>query len=147
MLGAQSAVLTVMASPLIAQSRSVWTAEDAFKALLADSARIIDVRTRDEWKETGVGAGVWPLSMHEAGFPERLFAAKELSGKRHVGLICATGGRSASLLRALRQAGYSGYADIPEGMLGSGSGRGWIASDLPTVPMDVALNGLPSSLL
>ena len=145
-LGAHMTVLTVAASPLLAQSRSVWSAENAFDALLSDTARIIDVRTHKEWQETGVGAGVWPISMHASGFPDRLFRAKELSGDRTVGLICATGGRSASLLRALRQAGYSGYADISEGMLGSGEGPGWVASNLPTVPLDVALNGLPPAL-
>ncbi|WP_353617529.1 rhodanese-like domain-containing protein [Tropicibacter sp. R15_0] len=145
-LGAHMTVLSVTASPLLGQSRTVWSAERAFDALLADSARVIDVRTREEWQESGVGSGVWPISMHEASFPERLFRAKELSGERTVGLICATGGRSASLLRALRQAGYSGYADIAEGMLGSGEGPGWIASSLPTVPMDVALDGLPPAL-
>ena len=145
-LGAHMTVLTVAASPLLAQSRSVWSAENAFDALLSDTARIIDVRTRDEWQETGAGAGVWPISMHETGFPDRLFKAKELSGDRIVGLICATGGRSASLLRALKQAGYSGYADISEGMLGSGDGKGWIASGLPTVQITVALKGLPAEL-
>ncbi|WP_299792659.1 rhodanese-like domain-containing protein [uncultured Marivita sp.] len=145
-LGAQMTMLTVTASPVMSQIRSVWSAETAFDALQADTVRIIDVRTRDEWQETGIGAGVWPISMHETGFPDRLFKAKELSGDRIVGLICATGGRSASLLRALRQAGYSGYADISEGMLGSGDGKGWIASGLPTVQITVALKGLPAEL-
>ena len=103
-LCAQMTMLTVTASPVMAQIRSVWSAETAFDALQADTARIIDVRTRDEWQETGVGAGVWPISMHETGFPDRLFKAKELSGDRIVGLIFATGGRSASLLRALPSA-------------------------------------------
>lgn len=125
-LGAHMTVLTVAASPLLAQSRSVWSAENAFDALLSDTARIIDVRTHKEWQETGVGAGVWPISMHASGFPDRLFRAKELSGDRTVGLICATGGRSASLLRALRQAGYSatpisrkGCWDQAKGLAGS----------------------------
>jgi hypothetical protein len=68
-LGAHMTVLTVAASPLLAQSRSVWSAENAFDALLSDTARIIDVRTHKEWQEPGVGAGVWPISMHASGFP------------------------------------------------------------------------------
>ena len=47
-LGAHMTVLTVTASPLLAQSRSVWSAENAFDALLSDTARIIDVRTHEE---------------------------------------------------------------------------------------------------
>ena len=82
----------------------------------------------------------WRLALR-SGIP-----TKPENPTKLVGLICATGGRSASLIQALRQAGYSGYADISEGMLGSGEGPGWIASNLPTVPVDVALNGLPPAL-
>lgn len=77
-LGAHMTVLTVTASPLLAHRRSVWSAEIAFDLLLADTARIIDLRTRDEWQETGVGAGVCPIGMHKTGFPDRLFKAQEL---------------------------------------------------------------------
>ena len=84
--------------------------------------------------------------MHERGFPERLFATRGLAGDRPVGLICATGGRSAAVLRALRQGGYSGYVDISEGMLGSRAGRGWIAAGLPVVSAGAALGALPTAL-
>ncbi len=129
-----------------AQRRAVWSASDAFDALSADRARVIDVRTRDEWTETGVGSGIWPISMHEDRFPDRLFAAKDLAGDRDIGLICATGGRSAYLQRALLLAGYKGYFDIAEGMLGSRSGPGWMATGLPVVAVDEALASLPEAL-
>ncbi len=135
--------ITLVTSRLDAQARTVWSADEAYDALLADSARVIDIRSRAEWLETGVGAGVWPISMHENRFPDRLFAAKALADSRYVGLICATGGRSAAVLRALRQAGYEGYADISEGMLGSRRGPGWLAAGLPIVPVGAALASLP----
>ncbi|MFC0159166.1 MULTISPECIES: rhodanese-like domain-containing protein [Mameliella] len=147
LVGGQTAFFAVLAAPLSAQRGQVLSPSEAFDALLADTMRIIDVRSREEWQETGVGSGVWPISMHESRFAERLFASKSLSGDRQIGLICATGGRSASLLGALIRAGNSsGYADISEGMLGSGSGPGWIASGLPTVPLDVALQNMPAEL-
>jgi rhodanese-related sulfurtransferase len=147
LIGTHTAVLASLASPLPAQEGQVLSAGEAFDGLLADTLRVIDIRSREEWQETGVGSGVWPISMHEDRFAERFFAAKALSGDRRVALICATGGRSASLLGALIRAGYSsGYADIAEGMLGSGSGPGWIASGLPTVPLDVALQNMPAEL-
>ncbi|MEC9104216.1 MAG: rhodanese-like domain-containing protein, partial [Pseudomonadota bacterium] len=46
----------------------------------------------------------------------------------------------------LMRAGYTGYADISEGMLGSGAGPGWIAAGLPVVPLDAALASLPEAL-
>ena len=145
-LGLAASPVGLIASRLYAQSRKVWLADEAYDALLADRARVIDVRSREEWLETGVGAGVWPISMHEDRFPDRLFAAKALAGSRDVGLICATGGRSASLLRALRQAGFDGYVDISEGMLGSRQRPGWLAAGLPVVPLDAALASMPGEL-
>ena len=130
----------------LAQRRRVWSATEAFDALSADRARIIDVRTRDEWNETGVGSGIWPISMHEDRFTDRLFAANALAGDREIGLICATGGRSAYLQRALFQAGYDGYFDVSEGMLGSRSGPGWMATGLPVVAVETALAALPATL-
>lgn len=145
-LGLAAAPVTLITSPLSGQTRTIWSAEEAYGALLADKARVIDVRSREEWLDTGVGAGVWPISMHEERFPDRLLAAKALAGSRDVGLICATGGRSASLLRALRQARYDGFVDISEGMLGSRRGPGWLAAGLPVVPLNAALASMPEEL-
>ena len=138
--------LTSLAGRAPAQGRVEWSAKEAYDLISVDRARVIDVRTREEWHETGVGAGVWPVSMHEDRFSERLFAARELAGERDIGLICATGGRSSYLLRALLQAGFEGYFDISEGMLGSQKGRGWIESELPLVGVDLALKELPTEL-
>ncbi|RFP85547.1 rhodanese-like domain-containing protein [Rhodobacteraceae bacterium 63075] len=146
LLGLAASPFALAGSRLHAQARTIWSADEAYDALLADRARVIDIRSREEWLETGVGAGIWPISMHEDRFPDRLFAAKALAGSRDVGLICATGGRSAALLRALRQAGYEGYVDISEGMLGSRRGPGWLAAGLPVVPRATSLASLPDEL-
>lgn len=122
-LGLAASPVTLITSPPNAQARTIWSADEAYDALLADSARVIDVRSREEWLETGVGAGVWPISM-----------------------ICATGERSASLLRVLRQARYDGYVDISEGMLGSRRRAGWLATGLPVIPLDSALASMPEGL-
>lgn len=146
LLGLAAASLSLAASRGVAQQRMIWSAREAYDGLLSDTLRVIDVRTRKEWQETGVGAGVWPISMHEDGFPDRLFAARDLAGGRGIGLICATGGRSAALLDALAQAGYAGFYDISEGMLGSPRGPGWVALGLPVVTFDAALASLPDDL-
>ena len=145
-LGLAASPIALVTSRLSAQARTIWSADEAYDALAADRARVIDVRSREEWLETGIGAGVWPISMHEDRFQSRLFAAKSLAGSRNVGLICATGGRSASLLHALRLARYDGYVDISEGMLGSRRGPGWIAARLPVISLDTALASLPEEL-
>ncbi|MEM9425836.1 MAG: rhodanese-like domain-containing protein [Pseudomonadota bacterium] len=130
----------------VAATSEIWSAKDAADALVAGEITLIDVRSRDEWLETGVAEGAWPISMHEKGFQERFFAAREMSGGKPVALICATGGRSGSLLRALRRAGYTEFIDVSEGMLGSRRGPGWIKGGLPVVPLDAALQNLPEAL-
>lgn len=131
---------------LKAQQSEVWSADDAGFALASGRLQMLDIRTRDEWGQTGIAERAWPVSMHEEGFPERLFAARTLAGDNPVALICATGGRSGYLLRTLRDSGYSGYVDVSEGMLGSRAGPGWIARGLPVVPVDEALASLPPQL-
>ena len=144
--GATAAALFVMPGILQAQQSDVWSAADAYDALSDDLIRLIDIRSRAEWTETGVAQAAWPVSLHEDRFPERLFEAKVMANGRPVALICATGGRSGYVLRSLRQGGYTGFFDVSEGMLGSDAGPGWIKAGLPIVPAFTALQSLPPSL-
>ncbi len=130
-----------------AAPREIWSAQEAFEALETDSIALLDIRSRDEWNETGVAKSAWVVSMHERGFEKRLFAARELAGDKPIALICATGGRSARLLAALKRAGYSGFIDVSEGMLGSRRGPGWIARGLPITNLETALLNLPNLLV
>lgn len=132
---------------VLAQGRKVWSAKRVHASLLEDRVRLLDIRSREEWRETGVAQGAWLVSMHEKRFPERLFATRQLAAGRTVALICATGGRSGAVLNALRQAGNAGFVDVSEGMLGNRLGPGWIAAGLPVVSMNEALAVLPAALL
>lgn len=148
----RTAGFTLMAAAMapvsaVAQTAEIWSSDRAYDALRQDLIRMIDVRSRPEWSETGVAEGAWPISLHEDRFSERLFAARELADSRPVALICATGGRSGSVMRSLRQAGYSGFVDVSEGMLGSSVGPGWIAAGHPVVSLEAALAALPKRLL
>lgn len=99
----------------------------------ADKGEIIlvDIRTRGEWKQTGLAKPALAISMHEAGFVRNL--ARALGGNRagRVALICATGGRSAHLQRILVTAGFANVVDVSEGMMGSSAGPGWLKRGLP----------------
>ena len=142
------AAVAVLAPPSVlwAQQSEIWSVKDAHDSLINDLIRLVDIRSREEWADTGVAQGAWPISLHEDRFPERLFAARKVADGRPVAMICATGGRSGYVLRSLREAGYSGFIDVSEGMLGSPRGPGWIAEGLPTVSSEVALKGLPADL-
>lgn len=145
---AVTALAVMAASPSFgfAQTSDVWSVDQTYAALIDDQIRLIDIRSSAEWDETGVAEGAWPISLHEERFPERLFAARELAGERPVALTCATGGRSGRVMRSLRQAGYTDFIDMSEGMLGSSLGPGWIAAGLPVVDLETALAGLPEVL-
>ncbi|MCA0871395.1 rhodanese-like domain-containing protein [Seohaeicola saemankumensis] len=142
------APVALAAPPVLGKSevQNALSVSAAYDALLGDRLRIVDVRTSKEWQSTGVGAGVWPISMHESGFTARLFAARKMSAGRPVGIICATGGRSATVLQWLARSDHVGFVDIPEGMLGSESGPGWLATGLPVVSMAQAISTLPDEL-
>jgi rhodanese-related sulfurtransferase len=134
------------ATSALAKSHDIWTASEAFDALLQDQIRLLDIRTPEEWRETGVAQGAWPLNLYEQGFPERLLLARDLAEGRPVALICRTGNRSGRVMNSLRASGYSNFLDISEGMIGSGAGPGWIKTGLPIVSAEEAISTLPSAL-
>ena len=135
-----------IATQALAQSREIWSVQQAHEALLEDRIRLLDIRSPGEWNETGVARGAWPVSMHNTRFPRRLGVARKLAETRPIALICATGNRSGLVARALRLAGHDGYIDVSEGMLGSRRGPGWIQAGLPIVSIDEALASLPDAL-
>ena len=130
----------------MAATRAIWSATEAADALANGDIALVDVRSRPEWMDTGIAKNAWPISMHEPGFEQRLFAARDLSSDKPIALICATGGRSGRIFAALKQAGYDGFVDVSEGMLGSRKGPGWLARGLPVVDMETALFTLPVAL-
>lgn len=94
---------------------------------------LIDIRRPDEWSRTGVGEGAHALDMRRPDFADALLALVNGDAKATIALICARGVRSRHLAAWLTEAGFDNVIDVPEGMLGSGAGPGWLKSDLPVV--------------
>lgn len=94
---------------------------------------LVDIRRPDEWAATGIAKGAVPLDMRREDFTAALAAYNEADTSRPVALICARGVRSRNLTEALTAAGFTNIIDVPEGMLGSGAGPGWLARGLPVV--------------
>ncbi|UWR21647.1 rhodanese-like domain-containing protein [Sulfitobacter sp. S190] len=103
----------------------------AHAAAVAGDITLIDIRRPDEWSRTGIGEGAVPLDMRRDDFTETLLS--RVSGRMDapVALICARGVRSRGLTAKLTAAGFTRIIDVPEGMLGSGAGPGWIKAGLP----------------
>ncbi len=126
-----STLIATISPPLVHASSSKMSAPAVLAAAAKGEIVLVDIRTRGEWKQTGLAKPALAISMHEAGFIRNL--AKALGGNRSnkIALICATGGRSAHMQRILATAGFTSVVDISEGMIGSSAGPGWLRRGLP----------------
>ena len=106
---------------------------EAHRGAVARDFVLVDIRRPDEWARTGVGEGANPIDMRRRDFTDALLAATNGDRAAPVALICARGVRSRKLSARLRQAGFTNIIDVPEGMLGSGAGPGWLRTGLPVV--------------
>lgn len=104
---------------------------EALEHASSDKIVLIDIRRPDEWARTGVAQGAHPIDMRREDFTQALAAVAGADKSRPIALICARGVRSARLSLQLSEAGYSNIIDVPEGMLGSRAGPGWLESGLP----------------
>lgn len=126
-------VAIATASPLSAASQKM-TPRQAHEAAEAGQVVLLDIRTRSEWQQTGIGRSAHPVSMHEPDFLVRLNQLTAGDRARPVALICAVGNRSRAVQEALAGMGYSRIIDVPEGMIGGAHGPGWIKAGLPLKP-------------
>lgn len=116
----------------------ILSAPDAEAQMESGDLVLLDIRTPQEWAETGVAKGAWPVSMHDPSFGTTLQTILGHVSPDRIALICATGGRTAYVTNVLQQNGINGVADVSEGMMGNGRAPGWIARGLPVVTADEA---------
>ena len=107
------------------------TPEEAHALATGGEITLIDIRRPDEWDLTGSGEGAKRLDMRRDDFITEL--EKLVAGNRNapIALICARGVRSDRMSKRLTEAGFTRIIDVPEGMLGSGAGPGWLKRGLP----------------
>jgi rhodanese-related sulfurtransferase len=99
---------------------------------------VLDVRTPQEWRQTGVAEGAARLNMRHpgggAGFIEDLLSQVDGDRNAPIGLICRTGNRTTQLQRFLLAQGFTQVYNVKEGMAGSAAGPGWLRHGLPVDP-------------
>ena len=114
------------------------SAVQAHELAQAGAVTLIDIRQPEEWRQTGVAQGVKRVSMHQPGggqaFAQAIFDAAGKDLDAPIVLICRTGSRTSRLVHLLKEMGFTNVVDVPEGMLGSRAGPGWIARGLPVDP-------------
>jgi rhodanese-related sulfurtransferase len=106
-------------------------AHSAFQKAAAGDILLIDIRRPDEWQSTGTGKGAHRIDLRDPDFIDVLTELAEGDRTRPIALICARGVRSARTANLLAENGFTGIINVPEGMLGSSDGPGWIARGLP----------------
>lgn len=109
----------------------VVDAPTAHQLVRDNKITLIDIRRPDEWAKTGSGEGAVRLDMRREDFIAELEKITGGDRSKPVALICARGVRSARMNNRLSEAGFTNIIDVPEGMLGSASGPGWIKRGLP----------------
>ena len=131
-------LLPALAPPAAAQD--TIKAREAWQQARTGKLTIVDIRSPEEWRETGVAKGAWKVTIHGPqqmrGFLAQLLRRTGGDRTRPITLICATGIRSEYARRYLRRQGFTNVSHIPEGMMGRsvfrGGGRGWLKHHLPT---------------
>jgi len=134
-----------LSSPAFAGS-GVISAQEAYDRLTAGKLILIDIRTPEEWVETGVAPGAWLLDMRAREFGSWIAATVEFNPGHEVAMICRTGNRTGRVMQWLRGNDFDGVMDVSEGMIGGRHGRGWIPSGLPVVPAQEAFDAMPKDL-
>jgi rhodanese-related sulfurtransferase len=123
--------------PLAAQGRpdagTLMSPAEAHRKALAGEIVFVDVRTPEEWRETGVPASALPITMHQDA-PKLLAALAQATGgdkSKALALICRTGNRTSFLQAELKKAGYTQVINVAEGVVGGPFGKGWLKTGLP----------------
>lgn len=117
-------------SPAFAAER--MSPQDVAAEVAAGKAVLVDVRTPEEWAQTGVASAATPIDMTSPSFMDDLQKLLASNPGKRLALICRSSNRSAHLASLLEtRAGLSNLIDVAGGMLGKGADPGWIAAGLP----------------
>jgi rhodanese-related sulfurtransferase len=106
---------------------------EAQKLVTEKKAILIDIRTPEEWRETGVAENAHKIDMNDPMFLAKLSALTGGDRAKPVALICRTANRTRTVQQALLQSGYATIINVEGGMVGNSADKGWIKHELPIV--------------
>jgi rhodanese-related sulfurtransferase len=111
------------------------SAPQAHLATQQGQLTLIDIRTPQEWRQTGVAKDARLINMQHPqggrGFLNDVLASVDGDKSRPIGLICRTGNRTTHVQKFLQEQGFTQVYNIKEGMVGSAAGPGWLRQQLP----------------
>ncbi len=103
------------------------SAREAHDRLAAGEITLIDVRTPEEWRQTGVAPGAQRTPLQDKDFLKQvMLAVGEFEAP--VAFICRSGQRSGQAAAQARAVGFTQVYNVVGGMEGP---EGWLATRLP----------------
>ena len=119
--------------PGMSRAEPDLSAPDAFAAASEGKLRLVDIRTPQEWRQTGVAPGAGRVDFYRG--PEVLLNSvlQMVGGNKDapIALICRTGNRTTTAQKFLQAQGFTRVYNVSEGMAGSAAGPGWLKRSLP----------------
>lgn len=126
-------LLPATLAALPARAEPDLSAPEAYAAASAGKVRLVDIRTPQEWRQTGVAPGAGRVDFYRG--PEALLQSilQLTGGDRNapIALICRTGNRTTQAQKYLQSLGFTQVYNVKEGMAGSAAGPGWLKRELP----------------
>lgn len=122
-----TAMLAVPAAA--AQRIEEMSVTEAREAVARQEMVLVDVRTPEEWRQTGIPDVAEAMDMRERSFVASLLELRKRHPDRKLGVICASGVRSRVVANFLVKNGLRGIVDVPAGVMKPR--RGWLAEKLP----------------
>jgi len=108
---------------------------EAFLLASQGKLTLIDVRTPEEWRQTGIPLGAKRANLNnpdgDAGFITDILVAVNKDKSKEIGLVCHSGNRSYRAQQLLLANGFTRVFNLDEGMAGNRNGPGWLKRGLP----------------
>ncbi|MBK9081773.1 MAG: rhodanese-like domain-containing protein [Rhizobiales bacterium] len=126
--------LAAAVTPALAQgpaAPAAYTPKEAFAKVEAGEAILVDIRTPEEWADTGVPKGAHKLDMTDPQFLTKLATLRDANKGKTIALICRSSNRSEHAQKALAARGWTNVVDVAGGLAGSKRDPGWAAAGLP----------------
>lgn len=126
--------LVILPVAALAQERATLSVREAHERTAAGRVVLVDIRTPEEWRDTGVAQGAIRLDMTHPAFEARLAGIRAENPGKPIALICRTANRTRHVQEALTRRGWRDIIDVRGGMLGDGRNKGWLDEGLPLAP-------------
>ena len=110
--------------------------QEAHDSYIDNKIIIVDVRTKKEWKETGIIPNSILLNMHNDNYEENKNFVNDLTAylsknpNENIAFICASGSRSEIVVNYFTEKGYNNLSHIPDGIVGKNN-DGWLFLGFP----------------